>query len=81
MKFISRVVKDLPYTLRVPSTDCFKSIALHKKINISQELAFLWITFQCHEIQLLCNLSSKTLYAQDKTNLSKCKFSDFQLVA
>ena len=35
------VVKDFPYTLKVPSIDCFKSIATH----ISQELAFLWITF------------------------------------
>ena len=25
------VVKDFPYTLRVPSNDCFKSIASHKK--------------------------------------------------
>ena len=26
-----KVVKDFSYTLRVPSTDCFKSIPTHKK--------------------------------------------------
>ena len=40
------VVKDFPCISRVPSSDCFKSIALHKKMHISQELAFLWITSQ-----------------------------------
>ena len=42
------VVKDFPYTLRVLFTDCFKSTASQKKY-ISQELAFLSITLQCHE--------------------------------
>ena len=41
------VVKDFPYTLRVPSTDWFKSVA--QKMHISQELAFCWITLQCYE--------------------------------
>ena len=31
-----RVVKDFPYSLRVPSTDCFA-----QKMHIPQELAFL----------------------------------------
>ena len=49
------VVKDFPYTLRVPSTDCFNSIASQKKTkkqkqkHIFQELALLWNTIQCHE--------------------------------
>ena len=48
------VLKDFPYTLRVPSTDCFKSIASQKK-HIIQEWAFLnnllffESLFRCHE--------------------------------
>ena len=38
-----------PHTLRVPYTDCFKSIAPHEKMHISQELFFLWINLPCHE--------------------------------
>ena len=33
-------VKDFRYTLRIPSTDYFKSIASHTKMRISQELVF-----------------------------------------
>ena len=29
--WLKEVFKDFPYTLRVPSTDCFNSIASHKK--------------------------------------------------
>ena len=49
------VAKDFPYTLRVPSL-YFKSTSsvlqvycITQKIHISQELAFLWFTPQCHE--------------------------------
>ena len=49
------VAKDFPYTLRVPSL-YFKSTSsvlqvycITQKIHISQELAFLWFTLQCHE--------------------------------
>ena len=40
----------------------------------------LCITLQCHEPWFLCTFSSKPLYALDKRNPSKCKFSDFRLV-
>ena len=45
------VVKDFPYTLRVPSTDCFKSIASHKKcIFLKNELLFgsLFSVMRCN---------------------------------
>ena len=75
------VVKDFPYTLRVPSTGYIKSNLLHissGKMHISQELAFLWIAFKCHETWLFCIFSSKT--ALDKTSPSKCRFSDLPLL-
>ena len=35
------VVKDFPYTLRVPSTDCFNSIVSHKKCVFLKNYLFL----------------------------------------
>ena len=42
------VVKDFPYTFRVPSV-ITSSLLHHTKMNISEGLAFLWITLQWHE--------------------------------
>ena len=39
------------------------------------------ITPQCHETKLFCTFLSKSLYAFDKKSPSKCKFSDFRLLA
>ena len=41
----------------------------------------LCITFQCHETQLFYIFSSKSLYALYKRIQSKCRFSDFRLLA
>ena len=47
----------------------------------SQFLFKLCITLQCHETYLFSIFSSKYLYTLDKQIQSKCKFSDFQLLA
>ena len=47
----------------------------------SQFFFKLCITHQCHETLLFCTFSSEILYAWDKRSSSKCKFSDFWLIA
>ena len=58
----------------------FQVYSITQKMYISQELAFLWITPQCHETYLVFTFSSKTLFALDKRSPSKCNFSDFRLL-
>ena len=64
-------VKDFPYTLKVPPIDCFKSIASH--IFLKNWLFFGSLSW---DLTLLY-----FFYALDKTSRSKCKFSDFRLLA
>ena len=53
----------------------------HVIFQIKNEFLFkVWITFQCHEIKLFWNVLAETLYAIDKSNTSKCKFSDLPLL-
>ena len=47
----------------------------------SQFFFKLCITLQCHETQLFCTFSSKTVYDVDKRSASKFKFSDFRTLA
>ena len=47
----------------------------------SQFFFKLCITLQCHETQLFCTFSSKTVYDLDKRSASKFKFSDFRTLA
>ena len=49
--------------------------------NKSQFFFKLCIIHQCLERQLFCTFSSKTLHLFEKRNPSKCKLSDFQLLA
>ena len=51
-----------------------------QKMHISQ-LAFLWVTFQCHDTYFSCVFSSKTIFALDKASPWKCKFPDLWLLA
>ena len=45
------VIKDFPFILIVPSTDCssLQVYCISQKMHVSKELAFLWITLLCHE--------------------------------
>ena len=47
----------------------------------SQFFFKVWITLQCHEKSFFCTFLAETLYAIDKSSTSKCKFSDFPLLA
>ena len=46
----------------------------------SQFFFKVWFTLQCNEWSFFCSFSAKTLDAIDKSNTSKCKFSDLQLL-
>ena len=54
----------------------------HVIFEITSHFLFnLCITLQCHESQLFCTLLAESLYDLEKRNRSKCKISDFQLLA
>ena len=47
----------------------------HLIFQITSQFSYkLCITFQCHEIQLLCTFSAQTLYTLIKSSPLKCKF-------
>ena len=57
-------------------------IKIHQIPHVIFETFFkLYITLQCHETWCFCTFSSKYLNALEKQIQSKCKFSDFQLLA
>ena len=51
---------------------------LKEKISFSSKFASF---FKCHEKKFFCTLLAGTLYAIDKRNMSKYKFSDLPLLA
>ena len=76
------VVKDFPYFLRVPSTDCFTSIAPHKEKHTSQELAFLCgllFSVMRHNSFVLFHLKLNifwTMRAHQSANFQTCNCSN-----